>query len=99
MSGLFITFEGPEGAGKSTNLQLFAAALREAGCDPLLTREPGGTPIAESIREVLSAIGLPMQPMHIRALAGGYRHSVSPYWKIGCRAHCDLISPLFSMCQ
>jgi dTMP kinase len=53
VSGLFITFEGPEGAGKSTNLQLFAAALREAGCDPLLTREPGGTPIAESIREVL----------------------------------------------
>lgn len=53
MSGLFITFEGPEGAGKSTNLQLFAAALREAGCDPLLTREPGGTPIAERIREVL----------------------------------------------
>lgn len=53
MSGLFITFEGPEGAGKSTNLQLFAAALRESGCDPLLTREPGGTPIAEKIREVL----------------------------------------------
>lgn len=53
MKGLFITFEGPEGAGKSTNLQLFAAALRESGCDPLLTREPGGTPIAERIREVL----------------------------------------------
>lgn len=53
MSGLFITFEGPEGAGKSTNLQFFAAALRESGCDPLLTREPGGTPIAERIREVL----------------------------------------------
>jgi dTMP kinase len=53
MSGLFITFEGPEGAGKSTNLQFFAAALREAGCDPLLTREPGGTPIAEKIRGVL----------------------------------------------
>lgn len=53
MRGLFITFEGPEGAGKSTNLQLFAAALRESGCDPLLTREPGGTPIAEKIREVL----------------------------------------------
>lgn len=53
MTGLFVTFEGPEGAGKSTNLQLFAAALREAGCDPLLTREPGGTPIAERIREVL----------------------------------------------
>lgn len=53
MSGLFLTFEGPEGAGKSTNLQIFAQALRQAGCDPLLTREPGGTPVAERIREVL----------------------------------------------
>ncbi|MFN3582259.1 MAG: dTMP kinase [Pseudomonas sp.] len=53
MSGLFITFEGPEGAGKSTNLGIFADALRLAGCEPLLTREPGGTPVAERIREVL----------------------------------------------
>ena len=53
MSGLFLTFEGPEGAGKSTNLQIFAQALRQAGCDPLVTREPGGTPVAERIREVL----------------------------------------------
>lgn len=53
MSGLFITFEGPEGAGKSTNLQVFAKALVAAGCEPLLTREPGGTPVAERIRDVL----------------------------------------------
>lgn len=53
MSGLFITFEGPEGAGKSTNLQVFAQALSTAGCQPLLTREPGGTPVAERIRDVL----------------------------------------------
>ncbi len=53
MSGMFITFEGPEGAGKSTNLRLFAEALRKAGCEPLLTREPGGTPIAEQIRALL----------------------------------------------
>lgn len=55
MSGLFITFEGPEGAGKSTNLKVFAQALSEAGCIPLLTREPGGTPVAEQIRGVLLA--------------------------------------------
>ena len=55
MSGLFITFEGPEGAGKSTNLQYLADALRAAGADPLLTREPGGTPIAEQIRTLLLA--------------------------------------------
>src|SRR5690606_28702328 len=53
MSGLFITFEGPEGAGKSTNLKVFAEVLAEHGCEPLLTREPGGTPVAERIREVL----------------------------------------------
>ncbi|KAA0696927.1 dTMP kinase [Halopseudomonas laoshanensis] len=53
MSGLFITFEGPEGAGKSTNLQVFAQALNAAGCQPLLTREPGGTSVAERIRDVL----------------------------------------------
>ncbi|MEH6564531.1 MAG: dTMP kinase [Halopseudomonas sp.] len=55
MSGLFVTFEGPEGAGKSTNLQYLAERLRAAGCDPLLTREPGGTPIAEQIRGLLLA--------------------------------------------
>lgn len=53
MSGLFITFEGPEGAGKSTNLGVFAEALAEQGCKALITREPGGTPVAERIREVL----------------------------------------------
>ncbi|CEA05462.1 thymidylate kinase [Pseudomonas saudimassiliensis] len=62
MSGLFITFEGPEGAGKSTNLKVFAQALSERGCDPLLTREPGGTPLAERIREVL--LSLHDEPMH-----------------------------------
>lgn len=55
MKGCFITFEGPEGAGKSTNLKIFADMLRAGGCDPLLTREPGGTPIAEGIRELLLA--------------------------------------------
>lgn len=62
MSGLFITFEGPEGAGKSTNLTVFAQALRERGCAPLLTREPGGTPVAERIREVL--LSMHEEPMH-----------------------------------
>ena len=55
MTGLFITFEGPEGAGKSTNLKVFAETLAEAGCHALLTREPGGTPVAEQIRGVLLA--------------------------------------------
>ncbi|MGG2397231.1 dTMP kinase [Pseudomonas sp. SH1-B] len=55
MTGLFITLEGPEGAGKSTNREYLAERLREQGIDVLLTREPGGTPLAERIRELLLA--------------------------------------------
>ncbi|WP_437881143.1 dTMP kinase [Pseudomonas sp. LRF_L74] len=55
MSGLFITLEGPEGAGKSTNREYLAERLREQGLNVVLTREPGGTPLAERIRELLLA--------------------------------------------
>ena len=55
MTGLFITLEGPEGAGKSTNREYLAERLRAAGIEVVLTREPGGTPLAERIREVLLA--------------------------------------------
>jgi energy-coupling factor transporter ATP-binding protein EcfA2 len=51
--GRFIAFEGGEGAGKSTQARLLAEALRERGIKVLLTREPGGTPGAEAIRELL----------------------------------------------
>ncbi|WP_342649351.1 dTMP kinase [Pseudomonas sp. REB1044] len=53
MSGLFITLEGPEGAGKSTNREYLAQRLREHGINVVMTREPGGTPLAERIRELL----------------------------------------------
>ena len=55
MSGLFITLEGPEGAGKSTNREYLAERLREQGIEVVLSREPGGTPLAERIRELLLA--------------------------------------------
>ena len=55
MTGLFITLEGPEGAGKSTNREYLAECLRSHGVDVVLTREPGGTPLAERIRELLLA--------------------------------------------
>jgi len=51
--GLFVTFEGSEGCGKSTQIKLLAAWLRERGHDPLLTREPGGTPAGDAIRHLL----------------------------------------------
>ena len=52
-AGLFVTFEGGEGAGKSTQIRLLAAALRERGLSVLVTREPGGSPGAEAVRHVL----------------------------------------------
>lgn len=53
MTGMFITFEGPEGAGKSTNLYYLANRLEEAGYSSVVTREPGGTKLSEKIRELL----------------------------------------------
>lgn len=49
----FITFEGMDGAGKSTHLAWFADALRQHGPDVVVTREPGGTPLGEQLREIL----------------------------------------------
>lgn len=53
MKGKFITFEGPDGAGKSTHLRHAVAQLQEAGYAVRVTREPGGCPISEEIRRLL----------------------------------------------
>jgi dTMP kinase len=53
VAGLFVTFEGGEGSGKSTQVARLAARLRAHALDPLVTREPGGTPLAEGIRALL----------------------------------------------
>lgn len=60
MTGLFLTLEGPEGAGKTTNREYLAERLRQAGQQVRLTREPGGTALGERIRELLLAPGLAM---------------------------------------
>ena len=51
--GVFITLEGPDGSGKSSLLQSLAAALREAGCEVVATREPGSTPLGEQVRRLV----------------------------------------------
>jgi len=55
LRGQFITFEGTEGVGKSTQLTNAASTLEQMGVDYIVTREPGGTPMAEAIRELLLA--------------------------------------------
>jgi len=54
--GLFLTLEGAEGVGKSTNIGFITAHLEENGIEYILSREPGGTLIAEEIRELLLAV-------------------------------------------
>jgi len=56
----FITFEGVDGAGKSTHIAWFAEMLKQRGHDVVVTREPGGTPLGEQLREILLN-----QPMNI----------------------------------
>ncbi len=53
MTGTFITFEGIDGSGKSTQMRLLTNALRTQRCDVLMTREPGGTPVGLKLRAAL----------------------------------------------
>jgi len=63
MRGHFITFEGGEGTGKSTQAKLLVARLKSLDIDALLTREPGGSPGAEAVRHVLlSGAAKPLGP-------------------------------------
>lgn len=59
--GKFITFEGPDGSGKTTNAAVLAMHLRERGYKVIVTREPGGCPLSENIRELL--LGNKMDPV------------------------------------
>ena len=61
MSGLFITFEGIDGAGKSTHIDALADAFRKSGRTVVMTREPGGTPLAEKLRAL--ALNEPMDAL------------------------------------
>jgi dTMP kinase len=54
--GKFITLEGSEGVGKTTNVEFVYRYLESAGIDSVQTREPGGTPLAEELREILLAV-------------------------------------------
>ena len=59
----FIVFEGPEGAGKTTQIKHLEQVLRTRGLSPILTREPGGTPAADAIRQVILDPTLEINPL------------------------------------
>lgn len=63
MKGKFIVLEGPDRCGKSTQAKLLYNYLLEKGLDVVLTREPGGTPTAEKIRQIVLEPGLDVRPM------------------------------------
>ncbi|MDI6641065.1 MAG: dTMP kinase [Elusimicrobiota bacterium] len=62
MKGIFITFEGPDGSGKSTQVELLVNYLRLRGYDVVHTREPGGTSLAEFLRDVLLKVDANISP-------------------------------------
>ena len=94
--GLFITFEGGEGVGKSTNIDFCARRLQEQGIEVVVTREPGGTPIAETIREKLLKAHHPetMDPLAelllmFAARAQHINTLIRPALARGCWVLCD----------
>jgi len=60
MQGLFITFEGPDGGGKTTQIHKAAAALEAKGYEVVVSREPGGTSLAEQVRNIVLSAELPL---------------------------------------
>lgn len=60
---MFISFEGVDGSGKSTQARLLSAALKAEGREVLEIREPGGTPAAEQVRELLADPAVPLDPV------------------------------------
>jgi dTMP kinase len=94
-NGLFIALEGGEGAGKSTHSKRLAEYLESLGHEVVLTREPGGTPTAEKIRNVLLDPTITDMPDHTEALlfaaarADHAANLIRPALKRGATVICD----------
>ncbi|MCC7257444.1 MAG: dTMP kinase [Gammaproteobacteria bacterium] len=93
--GRFVTLEGIEGVGKSTHLEFVAGTLRAAGLAVVVTREPGGVPLAERIREILLAPGeIALPPMSelllmFAARAAHVAELIAPSLAAGTWVVCD----------
>lgn len=94
MKGLFITMEGPDKAGKSTQVKLLYEYLKEQGVDVLLTREPGGSPVSEKIRDVILSVDNDMGDvceamLYAAARAEHVRTVIKPALQKGKTVLCD----------
>jgi dTMP kinase len=92
MHARFITFEGIDGAGKSTHIEALAAWLRAQGLDVLCTREPGGTPLAEALREMVLHQPMDMLSESLLVFAARRDHLqrvIEPALKRGTTVLCD----------
>ncbi|MEO5697355.1 MAG: dTMP kinase [Burkholderiaceae bacterium] len=92
MSGRFITFEGIDGAGKSTHVDALAQRLREAGATVVCTREPGGTALAERVRELVleSRMDALTEALLVFAARRDHiRHVIGPALAAGNTVLCD----------
>ena len=91
----FITIEGSEGVGKSTQVSLLAQTLSARGIDAIVTREPGGTPLAEKIRELVLTAGDEVLPsaaellLMFAARALHLANTIEPNLKLGRWVICD----------
>ncbi len=93
-SGKFITFEGGEGAGKSTQIRRLAEALEKTGLTVTVTREPGGSSGAEKIRDILLDPNSEWDPptealLHFAARADHYTTKIAPALRAGHWVLCD----------
>jgi dTMP kinase len=91
-AGRFVTVEGIDGAGKSTHLEHLAGWLRQQGHEVLVTREPGGTPLAEQLRSLV--LHQSMEPLTEALLVFAARrdhlvHHISPALQRGATVLCD----------
>jgi dTMP kinase len=90
--GHFITFEGIDGAGKSSHIEALAGWLRERGKPVLVSREPGGTPLAERLRELVlheSMDALTESLLVFAARRDHLQHAVEPALAAGTTVLCD----------
>ena len=97
MKGKFITFEGADGGGKSTQVQLAATWLQQRGYEVVTTREPGGTVLAEKVRELVLDPALPLNTtsqtlLYLAARSEHVEKVIRPALEIGKIVLCDRFS-------